>query len=133
MEYDLIDKEIDKARALSAEIFYEWNNKRLAELNSQGLGLTGPESQFNREFSLDQIFDGLQEGFEPHYLGDNIKKLGEKGAKDGLLNMYDSFNYGMNNPDDPYVVGMDQQLALFLAYCKRISDRKAYMASSNSK
>lgn len=117
-----VDEEINKYRLIVADIFLEWNDERMND--------SEPTSPFYGYLTLEQILVGLQSSLEVQYKNDMLDKLGgEQGVKDGLLNLYSAYVYGMNNPHDPKVNGMEKLCGEFLSHSLHASGRGPWQFS----
>jgi hypothetical protein len=108
-------EEINEYRLIVAEVFKQWNDERMKT--------SEPTSPFYGYLTIEQILVGLQDSLEVQYRIDMIDKLGEEGLKDGLLNLYSAYVYGMNNPHDPKVSGMEKLCGEFLSHGLHSSGR----------
>lgn len=116
-----VDEEINKSRLLVANIFLQWNDERMKD--------SEPTSPFYGFLTIEQILVGLQNGLEVQYKNDMLDKLEEQGVKDGLLNLYSTYVYGMNNPHDPKVNGIEKLSGEFLSYGLHLSGRGPWQFS----
>jgi hypothetical protein len=117
-----VDEEIHKYRLIVADVFIQWNDERMKD--------SEPTSPFYGFLTIEQILAGLKSGLEVQYKNDMLDKLGgEHGVKEGLLNLYSAYVYGMNNPHDPKVSGMEKLCGDFLSYGLHASGRGPWQFS----
>ena len=109
MTQQSVKNKINNARSDSADIFKIWNDDCM-EYRAE-------DHPFYALLTKERILDALQNSFEVQYYADMTDRLGPENVDKGMLNIYDSFIYGMTHPEDPKVEGMEEICGQMLMHC----------------
>ncbi len=91
---------MDELRLQVAHTFLEWNEQRQLTLKPQN-------DLFPAPLSIENVLNGLENALEIEYKEDMLERMNSRDVELGLLNLYNSYVYGLSHPFDPKVKNMD--------------------------